>query len=302
MDPLPPLDGLLTFHHVAEASSFTRAARSLHVTQGAVSHRIRALERTLGFTLFRRGPRRVELTSEGAILARAAQDVFARLRSAMREVEAYTGRDTLTVSCSPSFALRWLVPHLVEFRDIAPVGVRLVAEDRLVEPGTAGIDACIRYGPGGYPRVRERRLTEEHVIAVASPLLLERTPLREVGDLADHTLLHDEVLREHPGFVGWRRWLDEAGVRGIDARTGLRFSHAHLALDAAVAGHGVALARRTLVERDLAQGRLVAPLTEDVKSGLAYWLLTPDEPPPPSLRTFSRWISRTLQGSTPPEA
>jgi LysR family glycine cleavage system transcriptional activator len=298
MHELPPLDGLRTFHEVVRASSFTGAGRVLHVTQGAVSHRIRALEEQLGFRLFKRSARRVQLTSRGAILARATRDVFARLREAMREVEAYEERRSLTVSCSPSFALRWLVPHLVEYRELAPSGVRLVAEDRLVEPGFGGIDACIRYGPGNYPGVRTTRLTTEQVIAVASPLLLQRQPLDAIEHLTEHTLLHDEVLSEHPGFVGWARWLREAGSP-LDAGGGLRFSHAHMALDAAVAGHGVALARRTLVERDLQQGRLVSPLAHSVRSGLAYWLLTPEGPQTGAVRRFGDWIVEALAGPEP---
>ncbi|MCB9598461.1 MAG: transcriptional regulator, partial [Sandaracinaceae bacterium] len=90
-----------------------------------------------------------------------------------------------------------------------------------------------------------------------------------------HVLLHDEVLRRHPGRVGWQRWLEAAGARGVDPDAGPRFSHAHMALEAAVAGQGVALGRTTLVARDLAEGRLVQPFAFELESGLAYWLLTP---------------------------
>ncbi|RME21808.1 MAG: LysR family transcriptional regulator, partial [Deltaproteobacteria bacterium] len=146
---LPSLDALLTFETAARLSSFSAAARELHVTQGAISHRIRNLEEQLGTRLFDRTARGVRLTAEGRILAAAVTDAFERLRDGLDRLDRRRHGDPLMVSCSPSFAIRWLVPHLPQLQARHPdLDVRISADDRVVQPGRAGIDVCIRYGPG----------------------------------------------------------------------------------------------------------------------------------------------------------
>ncbi|MCB9779488.1 MAG: transcriptional regulator GcvA [Alphaproteobacteria bacterium] len=297
---LPSLDALLTFHEVARRKSFTKAARALSVTQGAVSHRIKGLEAHLGQPLLHRTSRRVELTDAGRLLADACEGALDQLEDALRQLILLSDTARLVVSCSPSFAIRWLVPHLPELQAAHPgLDVRISADDRRVRPGRDGIDVCIRYGPGGAVGVDELRLSVEEVTPVCSPALRER--LRTPADLARHTLLHDEVLHGHPGRVGWRRWLDEAGVQGVDPDHGVRFSHAHMAVEAAIAGQGVALARGILVAADLASGRLVAPFDLHVESGLAYWVLTPRggvlRAP---VRAFREWLVGAVAGGALP--
>lgn len=288
MSGLPSLAGLEAFEAVARHRSFTRAAEELHVTQSAVSHRVRALEAQLGAVLFVRAGRRVELTDEGRALAEDTGAAFSLLREGVARLARSMRSAALTVSCSPSFAIRWLVPHLPSFRARRPeLDVRIAADDRLTDPGRDGIDACIRYGAGKYPGLSHTRLSTERISPVCSPALR----LRKVDDLAKHVLLHDEVLRDHPGRVGWRRWLEAAGARRVDPDRGPRFSHAHMALEAAIAGQGVALGRTTLVRRDIAEGRLVRPFALELESGLAYWLLTPrGRPPAPAVRAFRAWL------------
>lgn len=275
MSQLPSLPGLEAFEAVARNGSFTRAARELHVTQSAISHRVRALEEQLGAALFSREGRTIVLTDAGRVLDEAVRDAFALLRDAVQRLERAED-STLTISCSPSFAIRWLVPRLPSFRARHPdLDLRIAADDRLVHPGRGGIDACLRYGAGDYDGVEHTRLAVERIAPVCSPVLLERSPLSTPDDLRTHVLLHDEVLHDHPGRVGWRRWLEAAGARGVDPDRGPRFSHAHMALEAAVAGQGIALGRTTLISRDLREGRLVRPFALELESSLAYWLLTP---------------------------
>lgn len=304
MIQLPSLAGLEAFEAAARHGSFTAAARELHVTQSAVSHRIRALEEQLGMSLFVRVGRRIELTDGGHALADAVRDGFASLREGVRSLERLKG-GVLTVSCSPSFAIRWLVPHLPEFRALHPeVDVRIAADDRLVDPGRDGIDACLRYGAGGYPGLEHTRLAVERIGPVCSPVLLERgPPLRRVDDLAKHVLLHDEVLRTHPARIGWRRWLEAAGATQVDPDRGPRFSHAHMALEAAVAGQGLALGRTTLVARDVREGRLVRPFAFELESELAYWLLTPrGQSLTGPLRTLTEWLVSTTAAEAEPSS
>lgn len=295
MPSLPSLAGLEAFEAVARHRSFTRAAAELHVTQSAVSHRVHALEAQLGAALFVRTGRRVELTDEGRALAEDATTAFVLLREGVARLERSKRGSSLTVSCSPSFAIRWLVPHLPSFRARNPeLDVRIAADDRLVDPGRDGIDACIRYGAGRYEGVSHTRLSVERIAPVCSPSLR----VRRLSDLAKHVLLHDEVLREHPGRIGWHRWLEAAGARSVDPDRGPRFSHAHMALEAAIAGQGVALGRTTLVRRDIDEGRLVRPFPLELESGLAYWLLTPrGQGPAPAVRAFRAWLLTEIGGA-----
>jgi len=295
---MPSLPGLEAFDAVARLGSFTRAALELHVTQSAVSHRVKGLESHLGCALFVRRARAVELTVEGRLLAASTREAFQLLRDGLERVERERRGGVLTISCSPSLAIRWLVPNLPKFTAAHPGShVRLDADDRLAHPGEDGIDACLRYGAGGYRGVHHTRLAEERITPVCAPSL--GAQLRRPSDLKKHVLLHDEVLRSHPGRVGWRRWLEAAKVRGTDPDAGPRFSHAHMALEAAVAGQGVALGRTTLVARDLADGRLVQPFELELPSALSYWLLTPRAPaPPPRVQAFEHWILAAVQGTT----
>jgi LysR family glycine cleavage system transcriptional activator len=160
------------------------------------------------------------------------------------------------------------------FRAVHPeLDLRIAADDMPVEPARGGVDACVRLAPGPVPRHRSEKLIDEVVFPVVSPRLLESAaPLRRPADLARFTLLHDEALAHEPQRVGWAAFLRAVGESRVDAARGVHFSHAYLALEAALAGDGVALARRSLVAEDLVRGRLVAPLRESVPSGLAYWL------------------------------
>jgi len=296
INQLPSLEALLTFREVARQRSFTGAARVLHVTQGAVSHRIRRLESHLGLALFHRTTRQVRLTEGGRVLDVACKEAFDLLEGAVGRIHTLAQGGRLVVSCSPSFAIRWLVPHLPQLQAAMPdLEVLLSADDRLVTPGQDGVHLCVRYGAGAYEGLSYKRLSVEKVRPVCSPALLPK--LRTPADLAHTTLLHDEVLRGHRGRVGWTSWLRTYGDGTVDPSKGVRFSHAHLALEAALAGQGVALARGILVARDLAEGRLVAPFEMALESGLAYWVVTPDLRPRPAVARFRSWLIEAVKSS-----
>lgn len=269
------LDALATFAEVARQSSFTRAAQRFHVTQSAVSHRVRDLERALGTALLERTTRSVRLTAQGRMLAEAVQTGLATIETGLQALRSHGAPRTLTVSCSPSFAIRCLLPQASRFRERHPdLELHIAADDRMADPRRDDIDVCIRYGAGQYPGLSVESLGPEWVHPVCSPDYQRRRRLRRPAQLAQQTLLHHDVLRDHPGRVDWSRWLARAGVHGVKADRGPRFSHAHLALAAALASEGIALGRSSLVADDLAHGRLVSPFGPRLKSGLTYWFLT----------------------------
>ncbi len=296
MKRIPNLRGLLTFDAVARHQSFSRAGRELQITQGAVSHRIRTLEDEIGLTLLTRSSRRVRLTEPGRALFRATEEAFGRLREGMTEMRTVSHSRRVTVSCSPSFAIRWLVPHLAELRaEIPDIELHISADDELIEPGTSAIDVCIRFGGGVYDGVDSEQLTWEAVEPVCSPYYAERLKLRKLEDIRRCELLHDDVLVGHVAHVGWSDWAEAAKLKDVDVEQGLRFSHSHMALDAAMAGQGLALARRSLVRQDLALGRLLCPFDFELPSHLTYWLITPSGSPlSPSTSAFRDWLRKTL--------
>lgn len=296
MMDLPSIRSLRALDAVARHESFSRAARALHVTQGAVSQRIRTLEEEVGASVFTRAPGQVSLTPAGRALLRATRQAFGILRAGLAEVEALAHPRRVTVSCSPSFAIRWLVPHLGDLRTVAPeVEVHVSANDAIVTPSAGSIDVCIRFGPGGYSGVDAEPLGEERVTPVCTPLYAERQGLTTPGDLSRCRLLHDDVLVDLPEHVGWAEWLDAAGVTTVDP-AGTHFSHSHLALDAAASGQGVALARTSLVRHQLAQGQLVAPFAVALSSGLTYWIVTPrGAPPGGATKAFCDWLRSSLR-------
>lgn len=288
----PNVLALVALEAVARLGSVTQAASALHLTQSAVSHRLHGLQRELGVRLVERAGRRIQLTPRGLELAHAAGVALQQLNQAIERVAPRQDR-VLAISCSPSFAIRFLVPRLAAFRSAYPDGdLRLAAADVPVDPGQ-GAGAAIHLSSGPTPRLFSEKLIDEVVFPVMSPRLLERgAKLRNVADLAQYPLLHDEALADDPDRVGWAAWFARAGKTPARAERphDVRFSHAYLALEAALAGDGVALARRSLVADDLRRGRLIAPFRQSVPSGLAYWFVSAfdpgDRPAIGRLRTF----------------
>ncbi|HKP60434.1 MAG TPA: LysR substrate-binding domain-containing protein [Polyangiales bacterium] len=297
---LPSLASLEALEAIARAGSVTRAASTLHLTQSAISHRVRGLERDTGLQLLEHVGRGVRLTAAGLRLARAAAEARQLLEDTVASLAREPGREVLSISCSPSFAIRFLVPRLAKFHAAHPeLDLRVAADQGTIDPLRAGADALVVLRAGPAPGAFSEKLCEELVFPVVSPRLLERGPaLRTAADLRRHTLLHDEALAEAPERVGWQSWLASAGEPLLRAPS-IRFSHAYLAIEAALVGDGVALARRSLVAEDLARGRLVAPLEPSVPSGLAYWLITAQDParraPLTALRSFLRGALRDAQ-------
>lgn len=294
--PLPSLDALVAFESAARHRSFTAAARELHVTQSAVSHRIRGLEDQLGSRLFTRTTREIQLTETGALLLGVVASSLDTLRKGLAAVFSPRDELRLTVSCSLSFAMRWLMPRLHEFREAYPeLQVRWVTDDRTAALPSDGIDVAIGFGSGPYPGFSVVRLSVEHVFPVCSPALARSRGLRAPADLVRVPLLHHEALGDHPDRIDWSGWLAKARVRGVDAEKGPRFSHAHMALEAAVAGQGVALGRTTLVTSDLLQRRLVVPFGPRLRSKLTYSLvIDPNAVDRSAVVAFRSWITSAM--------
>lgn len=295
---LPSLNALRAFEAAARHLSFTRAADELNVTQAAISHQVKALEDQMGIPLFRRLNRALLLTDEGQMLFPCVRDALDALAEATQRLKAQDAGGALTVSTLPSFAVKWLVPRMSRFEDRHPeIELRIAASERLVDFARDNIDVAIRFGAGRWPGVHAELVAEEAATPVCSPAFLGK--LREPRDLAGFTLLHEEMLPLDP-FPVWATWLEAAGVTGVDATRGPRFSHTHMMLQAAMDGQGVALGGSVLVDDDIAAGRLAAPFALKLASGFAYYLACPVAAAErPRIKAFWRWVLEESAGYRP---
>lgn len=265
MADLPPLNSLRAFEAAARHLSFTKAARELHVTPAAVSQQIRQLEEFYGLPLFRRTTRSLILTDAAQIALPDIKEAFERLMDANRRLLSDRHGNILTVSSSPSMGERWLLPRLERFRALHPdIDIRIDTTDRLADFVNDRVDIAIRYGRGNYEGLEADVLMQDVAYPVCSPALLEgEHPLRSPADLRHHTLLHPEWRQERDAQPSWQMWLRAAGVTGVDVTRGLRFSSDTMLAHAAADGLGVALAISSMVQRELADGRLVRPFGEE---------------------------------------
>lgn len=274
MRHLPPsLKALRAFEATARHLNVSRAAEELGVTQPAVTQHLRQLEDFLGVRLLNRGRTGVSLTEAGRTYATRLQRALAEINEATSEVVARerTG-GVLTVALLGTLAQRWLIPRLPSFQAAFPdIEVRLFTTSRLVDLLREDVDIAIRFGDGAWPRCRSDYLMPNDTFPVASPGLLARSPLDRPSDLAEQVLLQVEAP---PRTDDWRDWLDAAGCPGLESAGHLGFETSSHALEAAVAGLGVAIGHRPFVMDDLASGRLVAPFEITVPSDGAYHLVS----------------------------
>jgi len=276
MRRLPPLASLRAFDAAARHMSFKRAAAELAVTPTAISHQIKLLEDTLGVCLFERQPRRLVITAAGLALHPGLREGFEAFEKAVRAATADRGRRTVTLSATTAFTAKRLVPMVAAFRAAHPdIDLRLHASDAPVDVRGRTADIAVRYGRGPYPGLHSEVLAMDRFAPVCSP----RLGIRSAEDLARATLIHFEWRQVEPETPVWRRWLDHAGIAGtVDADGGLVFSDEGHAIQATIAGHGVALLSLVLVAEDLASGALVQPFGP-VLGGYAYHVIHPADPP-----------------------
>ena len=292
---LPPLTALRAFEAAGRHVSFARAAEELHVTAAAISQQIKLLEETLGLDLFRRGSQ-LALTDAALEALPLLTDAFDRLERATERLRAGRDAGPLVVSLAPSFAARWLIPRLPRFEAAHPeIELRLSATTRLVSFEAESVDVAIRYGNGRYPGLHAERLRAEFIVAVAVPRLAEG--LTVPADLMDAVLLHNQSMSWDSTFPDWPTWLREAGLTPERPLKIRQFGDAALVMEAAFAGLGVALVWRTLIEEDLAAGRLKA-LFPAVPVANAYHLVCPQKNlHKPGVAAFRTWIKAEMDSS-----
>jgi len=284
---LPPLSALRAFEATARRASFKAAAAELFVTPTAISHQIRQLEAWLGVRVLDRSPRAVSLTSSGAELYEAAASSFAEIGRAVSRLRHRPAPATLTLSATAGFLSQWLVPRLAEVRRVLPaLDLRLHSGDAVVALHAGSIDVAIRYGKGPYPGVEATALAADRFAPVCSPML----GLSRLAGLRRATLLHVEGRRVPRPLPTWARWCARAGATGVNTAAGLRFTDGLHAVQAAIAGQGVAIVSLVLVADALASGLLVQPFAAVLPGDTYHFVCAPELTARADVAVLRRWF------------
>jgi LysR family transcriptional regulator, glycine cleavage system transcriptional activator len=284
---LPQLSALRAFEAAARHESFTRAAEELCVTQGAVSHQVKALEGELGVKLFNRERQRLIITQAGRDYLIVVRDAFDRIAVGTERLVQRQTAGVLTVSTSPDFAAKWLVHRLGQFADAHPaIDLRVSATMHHVDFAREDVDVAVRHGDGNWPGLDVAQLCPEHLFAVCSPKLVsKRSRASRPRDVIKFPLLHLDN-RE-----GWSKWFAAAGVADVNLTRGPILNRASMLIDAAIDGQGVALARTTLAAWDLLNKRLVRPFDVTLPLSKSYWIICPKATSAlPKITAFRDWL------------
>jgi LysR family transcriptional regulator, glycine cleavage system transcriptional activator len=301
---LPPLNALKAFEAAARHLSFNKAAQELCVTQGAVSRQIQVLEKHLGTPLFRRMSRSVEMTEQGRLLFPSVHYALDELEKAARRIKGADRAKILTISTSPTFALKWLYPRLFRFSEQEPdIEIRTITTAEAVDFSRDDIDVALRIGRFdptdnvtgprinytsiGEPRgIKVARLMDDKPIPVCSPGFLDRHgPFHSLADFEEDMLIHMASRLDE-----WHEWYSAEGLQPPINRKHV-YGHFYLGVEAALRGLGIALVPHVHVQDDIAAGLLVVPLKcETTTKGAYYFLSRSRQWSVPKIAAFRRWI------------
>lgn len=282
---LPNLAALRAFEAAARHENFSRAAEEIHVTHGAISHQVRALEEELGVPLFVRHGKRIAITPEGERFAATLRKALMEIASAAAALQADARQTRLTVTSLPAFAARWLSPRLGKFIERYPdLEVMLQSSNHLTDFVRESVDIGIRFGRGNYPGLAVEKIMEDYYYPVASPRFNGGKLPRTVQQLAKFPLLRCE---EEP----WGPWFHAAGVDMPEPTGGLVFQDSSMMVRAAVDGQGIALARHAIAASDVASGDLVRLFEATAPCPHSYFLVCPPESlRKPQVQAFRDWL------------
>jgi LysR family glycine cleavage system transcriptional activator len=294
------LTNLRAFEAVARTLNFGAAADELHVTQSAVSRQIKGLEDELGAQLFVRGTRHVQLSPDGLTLLRAVEPFLARLDASVQSIRRARGRQRVSVTTFASFGSLWLLPRIEAFqREHPDIDIRVSAADAIADLDDPELDLALRYcspaqAPAGAVRMFGEVLTPVVSRSLAEQIRLGAAPpLSKPGDLTQHTLAEEDDTKTSTEYLSWRRWLTLQGHPGLQPKRWLYLNFTYQQVQAALAGHGVALARVALVFEALQRGELVEPFGRAgrMDSPYLYWLVVaPASRARPEVAQFCDWV------------
>ncbi|MGI9270368.1 MAG: LysR substrate-binding domain-containing protein [Woeseiaceae bacterium] len=287
------LNALRAFEAAGRLSSISRAADELRVSHSTISHHVKGLEEALGVALFERRGKSVNLTETGAALLPVLSESFDAMSTALHAIHPAKDSTEVRVTVTPSFANRWLVPNLRQFRaQHENIDVQINSSLSLANLRSSNFDFGIRSGFGKWPGVTSRLLTPITMTPVCSPALIDEVgPIQAPQDLKKFTLLHADVANDSGIDSEWGAWLDAADGDGVKFDRGLSLYDPGLALQAAADGLGVAMGYVQLAQRELADGRLIAPLDLCIEHPWSYYVVTAkSRRPSAAAEAFMNWL------------
>jgi LysR family transcriptional regulator, glycine cleavage system transcriptional activator len=291
MRNLPFMNGVRAFEAAARHGGFARAAEELHVTAPAVSRMVKLLEERLGVPLFHRRPNGLELTRAGQTYSDGLAPILDTLESLTTRVAVTGGARPLTVGVGPTFAIRWLIPRLADFRAEAPKIDVHITTGGVAAPFSENWSCGIILGDGKWPGLTAEPLFAADLLPVCAPRLAAR--LQRPSDLVSQSLIRVQHAPDD-----WPRWLSATGFEA-PATYGPEFEFYGQALQAALDGLGVAMGIRPYVDDDINAGRLVAPFSHSIPKGSQWFLVHhPDRLEDPSFQAFHAWIIQRAHGIT----
>lgn len=282
-----PLSALRAFEAAARLGSFKAAAEELAVTPTAISHQIRGLEQQTGLALFDRQVRRIALTEAGRQLYPVLRDGFDAFQASLERLTQVRRRPEVVISATHAFTVKWLVPRLAGFRSHQPgIDLQLQASDEMVDLRTTAVDIAIRYGRGPYPGLSVEPLFTDRFAPVANP----RLGVCSIKDLVRWPLICFDWQRPHQENPTWERWFAEAGLAAQAQAGELRFSDESHAIQAAVAGQGIALVSQALVADELSAGHLHQPFGPSIDGHTYHLAVSNERAPSPSAQAVMAWL------------
>jgi DNA-binding transcriptional LysR family regulator len=263
-----PVRAIWVFHTAAQLGSISKAAEELSVTPSAVTQQIQSLELQLGVSLLAKAGRRIVLTEAGERYFSMITSEIERISDATGTIRGFRSVTTLVIRATPTLSNKWLLPRLSHFLDSEPdLEVRLDGTNEPTDFNRELVDLEIRHGDGRWPGLFVEGLSEETFVPACAPALAV------AGSLAAADLPRFRLIHSVKSQAQWGRWFKLAGLQPQERWRRVLFDRSHMAIDAAVAGMGIALESRMMMERELASGALACPVAE-----------------PPSLRLVTQWI------------
>ncbi|CAM0556510.1 LysR family transcriptional regulator [Vreelandella titanicae] len=291
---MPPLSALRAFEATARLGSVTAAADELSVTHGAVSRQLKSLDDHFGVALFAKAGRGIVLTSHGERLQSGVGEAFSRLKDSCAALKRDVEEAPFTLACPGSLLARWLIPRLDRLHHELPQLKLQVVVSESEQPGTqTDASATLAFAEPPWPTgVEVFELMEEQICAVASPQLAAQCDATKPGSLLANKLLYTSSRPQ-----AWPQWATAKGLELTELEAALsrgqRFDHLYYLMEAAVAGLGIAIAPRLLVEDDLKSGRLIAPWGSiETPARLCLWL--PSQADSRRSEPLAEWLKREL--------
>lgn len=296
---IPSLASLRAFEAVARHLSFRRAADELCVTHAAISHQIKSLESELGVKLFKRNSRSVRLTDEGSLYYPVIRNSLDAIAKGTENLKREKGYEELVVQSYSSFINAWLLPRLTRFQSQNPmIHVRIKTSFEDADFERQQFDVGIFNGPFADDHLYTLELFSIDMFPVCSPTLISaNSPLDQPADLEHHLLLQIPSIKNEPD--DWSLWLSAAGVDINKVHFGPVYDNYPLALQAALEGQGLVMARRPFAAAELANGRLIQPFNLSVDEPASWIQVTKHKPEPGSaVYLFSEWLRQEIGSDT----